>query len=258
VEPDCADVAESLSRGEALSAAALEHVKHCRVCSVSRRAERPADTDAVFAGIQASLGDEGVAGRIRSLPTGVRVFGAATWAALIVITTTVLRPRSAFGPVPTDRVLLVLSVLGLLLAVTLRLGLRPLQSPPIGRRGFIACFAAGLAIPVVFALLPAAGRPVDRLPGIAAARATVGCFVIGAVAGALLVGGMRLLDRGAHEARGSGLLAAIAGGLLGNAALELHCPITSHSHLLLGHATVGFALIAFYSLRAGRRARGAG
>jgi len=49
-------------------------------------------------------------------------------------------------------------------------------------------------------------------------------------------------------------VAAAAGGLAANLALELHCPIHAPAHLLLGHASVGFALTLVYGGLVLRRA----
>jgi hypothetical protein len=205
----------------------------------------------LFRRVQAAVGDEGVRGRIRSLPTGTRILGAVAWAALIVSVTSFVAPRSGFGPVPVHYVVLVLTVLATLLAVLIRWSVRPLQASPPERRGFVAAFAAGLAVPVLFAVITPPGAAFARNPVVGEPAAAIGCFVIGAFSGALLVFGLRLLDRGASSS--TGLTAAVAGGLLGNAALELHCPVTAPMHLLTGHASVGFALLLVMALL-GRRA----
>lgn len=84
--------------------------------------------------------------------------------------------------------------------------------------------------------------------------ATVACFLFGAVPGGLLVFALRALDRNAHGGTDVAILAAVGGGLAGNAALELHCPSAAPLHLLLGHATIGIALVVLYGVvrRSGR------
>lgn len=202
----------------------------------------------MFAAVQTAVHREhGVAARLRNLPSGLRLFAAVAWAALLVTLTTMATPRSAFGPVPIERITIVLTVLAALLALSLRLGLRPLQSRPPPRGLLLVSSLTGMFVPALFAALPS-GVHVESVAHVSAVRATVGCFLIGAVAGGLLIAGLRALDRGAHRSLGSALLAGAAGGLLGNAALELHCPITAPAHLFLGHVTVGVALLAGYAL----------
>lgn len=256
VVPDCADVAEAVSRGEPLSAEAQAHVSHCRVCQASRDAARPASGDALFARVEAAIGEErGLLARLRSLPTGLRVLGAVAWAVIIVLASTLATPRSAYGPVPAQYLVLAVTVLAILTALAVRLDLRPLQVVPSGHASVLGMIAVGLAVPVALAVLPAPGPQVTSLPGVGDTPAIVGCFLIGCGAGTLLILGLRALDRGAHRSPTNVLLAAAAGGLLGNAALELHCPITTTVHLLLGHATVGIALAAAYGIAALRLTR---
>jgi hypothetical protein len=54
------------------------------------------------------------------------------------------------------------------------------------------------------------------------------------------------LDRGRHGAWPGALTAAGAAGLTGILALELHCPLTHPTHLVVGHATVGSVLLLVY------------
>jgi hypothetical protein len=143
---------------------------------------------------------------------------------------------------PVDRVTLVLSVLGVLVALLVRLALRPLQAAPPSPGTVRVAAAAGLIVPVVFALTPP--DPISAslaAPGMLAA--TLSCFLFGALPGVLLVLVLRALDRNALRSSDAALIAAASGGLSGNAALELHCPSTAPLHLVLGHATVGAALV---------------
>jgi hypothetical protein len=245
-ELDCVDVREALVSGRPLSAAEAEHAAACPVCSQALP-QAGAGEAALFAAVEAAVQEErGLAAWLRNLPTMVRIFVGFDVAIALVTMMTLARPRWAYGPVPMERVTFAVSVLALLYVFVLRQALRPLQAPPANRRLVTAVFAAGLAVPLLFALFPPAG-PGDS--ALAAMRTAVSCFWFGAAPGALLVVALRLLDRGAHAVGDVALLAAVGGGLVGNAALELHCPSTAPLHLVLGHATVGVALVAFYAMR---------
>jgi hypothetical protein len=241
---------EALSLGQSLSDSARAHVAGCPVCGRRDADDGAAEgARALFAAVEAGVrSDGGPAGWLRSRPTTERVLLGAAWAALLVTAVAIEMPRSAFGPVPTARVVLVVTVLSALLALTLRLGLRALHTLPPSRRAVLVTFAAAFAAPFAFALLPAAGPAMAVGGSSGAVRASLGCFVIGAATGALLVVSLWALDRGAHRSRDIVLLAAAGGGLVGNAALELHCPATSPGHLLLGHASIGLVLAAAYLL----------
>jgi hypothetical protein len=246
---DCADVTESLSRGEPLSEGAAAHANGCPICSaLLRPTVAPTAEETLFAAVQTEVHEEhGVAARLRSLPSGLRVFAAAGWAALLVTATTLVTPRSAFGPIPFERVTVVIASLVALITLALWLGLRPLQTRPAPRRLLLVSSLSGMFAPALFAMFPLGAARVESVAHVGSLRATLGCFFIGAVAGGLLVAGLRALDRSEHRSWSSALLAAAAGGLLGNAALELHCPITAPAHLFLGHVTVGVALLAGYA-----------
>jgi hypothetical protein len=249
--PDCVDVREALSKGDILSAAAQAHADGCAVCAAFRAKTGPEleSPDALFAAIEASVKKErGPTGWLRSLPTEHRIAIASGFCVVLVALTAFATPRTAFGPLPMARVGMVMAVLAFLLVGVLRLGLRPLQALPVGRDAILTSFGLGLIVPILFALLPRIGAPVESIPNHTSCTATFGCFIIGAVPGALLLLALRALDRGAHQSIETALLAAVAGGLVGNAALELHCPITTHFHLLVGHATVGVALVLIYAI----------
>ena len=43
-------------------------------------------------------------------------------------------------------------------------------------------------------------------------------------------------------------MAAVVSGLVGNLALQLHCPITEHAHLLVGHAGLGIVVLLYAAM----------
>jgi hypothetical protein len=251
-EPDCVDVRESLFAGRPLSAAEAEHAATCPVCSRALGAaggaplEPPDDLFAELA--EAVRHERGFTAWLRALPTPVRLFAALDSAAVFVLAMVLARPRWAFGPVPLFRVVPVVAVLAAELGVVLWLVLRPLQAAPPNRKLVLGSIFAGLLVPVLFALVPPGARPAAAPPPPEMTTAIVACFLFGAVPGGLLVFALRALDRNAHGGTDVAVLAAVGGGLAGNAALELHCPSTAPVHLLLGHATLGIALVVLYGV----------
>jgi len=249
---NCVDVREARLRGTALTQEAAEHAEHCPVCCADAAdgvATSAEGLDDLFSGIEKRIGRErGITALLRSRSTPARLFIGAVWIAVLVTWCAVSMPRTRFAPIPVERFVLVLTVLSVLGAVLLRAGLRPAQTPAPSDRTVLLGVAAGLLFPVATAFLPAGLHAFDHYVQYTKTQATIGCFVIGAVTGALVVLLLRALDRTAHGTRGSSLLAAVTGGVAGNLALELHCPVTAPSHILLGHATVGLVLVLVYGL----------
>jgi hypothetical protein len=253
-EIDCVDVRESRFAGRPLSGAEAEHAASCPVCSRAQGDALPGLPGDLFAELENAVQrDRGFTGWLRGLPTPVRLVAAIDSAAVLVLAMVLVRPRWTFGPMPLFRVVPVVAVLALELGVVLWLVLRPLYAAPPNRRLVVGSIVAGLLVPVLFALVPAAA-PLGRPEPPDMTTATVACFLFGAVPGGLLVFALRALDRNAHGGTDVAILAAVGGGLAGNAALELHCPSAAPLHLLLGHATIGIALVVLYGVvrRSGR------
>lgn len=248
---NCVDVREARLRGAALSPEATEHARRCPICSADADddAEAAAGLDALFGGVAETLGREkGVIAWLRSRSTPVRLLLGAVWMSALAVLFGLGIPRTRFAPVPVERVTVVLGVLAVLAAVLLRVGLRPTQAPAPNDRSILLAIVTGLLLPVAAAFLPPGAHAFDHYVQYTRTQATIGCFVIGGITGALAVFMLRALDRTAHDSRPASVLAAVTGGIAGNLALELHCPVTSPAHLLMGHATVGFLLVLLYGL----------
>jgi hypothetical protein len=248
---DCADVKEARIRGEALDAAMHEHVASCPWCSAGERAVAgPGIDDAVFASLERSIAaEQGVGAWLKSRSTEMRLSLAAAVALGVSLLFFAIAPRSKYGPVAIERVLLTVSVFAVLVLAVARVVLRPFQAPEATRRALWLAGIGALAVPVLFALLPA-GESFAHLPHHVAFGT---CFFGGLATGAVFVAALHLLHREHRAARSTALLAAAAGGLAGNLALELHCPITTSEHLLASHASVGFALVlGIWLVRRGR------
>lgn len=250
---DCIDIKEARLRGEPLPAEAALHLTSCPVCSENRltQGELPEPLDTLLAGVEGEIAREhGPIPWLRSRPTPVRVGLAGGVILVTALLTLLLTPRTNFAPLPVLRVVLAVTVLSVLVLAVVRLGLRPLQTPQPRPTAVTFALIVALGVPVLFSVLPTTevARVDVPVPGVPQSVAIGVCFAFGAFVAALLVMSLRILDRGAHESRVSALLAAAAGGLAGNLALELHCPVTNPAHLLSGHATIGFVFVAAYAL----------
>jgi hypothetical protein len=246
---NCVDVREARLRGAELSPEATEHARACPVCSAAADEDGGAtsELEELFQGVQAKVANEkGVMAWARSRSTTTRLLVAASSVAALVALSAVGIPRTRFAPIPVERFVVVFGALAVLAAILLRVGLRPAHAPAPPDRSILVAIAAGLLLPIATALLPAGAHPFDHYVQYTKTQAMVGCFVIGAFTGVLVVLVLRALDRHAHDSRPAGVLAAVTGGVAGNLALELHCPVTAPAHLLLGHATVGLMLVLAY------------
>ncbi len=252
---DCPELRNELlaGGGKAISAAARAHAETCSVCgllladdgAMARRLGAappvPMDADLELAAMQRLMGGErGLRASLRGARTAARV-GVVFLVALVVAGAVLsLRPRADLDVYPHYRLVAGTLALSLAAVVGLWIFVRPLSRPPVGRVQLAAAAALGVVLPFTLAALPQAhrllevslaGAGTDLLP-----RA-VGCLAIGLAVSAPVLAAAWLVDRGGRGAA-PWSFAAIAGGLVGNLALELHCPLTGRMHLLLSHAWV--------------------
>jgi hypothetical protein len=257
---ECTDIRARLLQGGDLGPAAAAHAAECPACAalladggrVARLLGHPeharVDVDAALATAEAAMAREvGVRARLRSASTRVRLSMMGLAGASVALAFLVLRPRPDLAAYPRGR--LALSVVLLLAAtgVGMRMFARPLYLPSTERRRSLAILGAALALPFVLAALPQAhGLPVS-LGGTGddlLARALV-CVRTGLMAAAPVALTLWLVDRGTAP----WVLGAVTAGVTGTLALELHCPLTSPAHLLLGHATIApIAMLAALAL----------
>jgi hypothetical protein len=194
------------------------------------------DLTALEKAVRADLERErGAIAWLRSRSTPVRLGLSLGFAALVALATLFVAARHDLAVYPLARLVLTLGWFFVAAGACAWLALRPayLPRPSIGVVVAVAAFA--LLGPVLAAILPEVHT--NDVGG----HAPI-CFAIGTIAGAVALLLARALDRGAHAA-GQLVLAAAAAGLVGNLALALHCPVNHPAHLLLGHATVPFALV---------------
>ncbi|HEX4475322.1 MAG TPA: hypothetical protein VH142_09615 [Polyangiaceae bacterium] len=253
---DCVDIKEAVLRGESLSWEAAQHVAGCPVCSLALSEQQTTGSDeSLFTDIRRAIDEErGVRAWLRSRSTNVRLTLGAGWALALVALVALLTPRTHYAPMPFAAVVVVLAVLSALGAVVLRLELHPLQAPEPSIGVVAACFAAVLVAPAVLAFAPVPQAALfDHYTEFSPPQAAFGCFFIGVMTGVLVVAGLRALDRRTSHSRTGVLVQAAAGGVAGNLALELHCPITRPSHIVFAHATVSLVLLALYEFLPRRR-----
>ena len=211
------------------------------------------DSNSVFAALEEDIAAErGVRAWLRSRPTWQRV-GLAMLVALaipgLVLSTWARVDLPLF---PRGRLALDLATLVVAALPALWLALRPLYLPRLPSWTTVAVIATAVAaaaliasLPPAHALHPASLRGVgeELIP-----RAAT-CFIFGNIFALPIFVALFLLDR--RPALDSAAL--IFAGLVGNIALELHCPMVSPAHLLAGHFTVPLLLALLASLLLWRR-----
>ena len=266
---ECADVRDALARGEEPQGPRLDaHLRRCQACSelldgggtlgrelgeLRSAAVLPAtDVGALFGELERGLDRERrLAGRLRSLPTPVRIGLALLALMLLGGVVLALRRRVDFDVYPMQRLVPALGAYALLIVATLRVALRPLHVAALPLRYRLGIAIAAVILPFFVAAAPAAhslhpaslgGTAADLVP-----RA-LQCFAFGTALALPALCLLWALDRGGHGSWPPALAAAGAAGLTGILALELHCPLTHPAHLVAGHATVGAALVVSYGL----------
>jgi hypothetical protein len=240
----CAPVHRAIREGRAADADVRAHAETCEACAIlleddgelGRALEGSGGApgvgaDAVLARIDA---DTGPRATLRRAPAAARAgfVGVVGTCAVVGANLGGLRPDLAVYPV--ERMVGALVALALSAAVVLWIAMRPLHRPPLPRGVVPAALALALAVPLALALLP---DPVGGPPPPHAAA--LGCFALGSGSGLLVFGLLRALDRRSRAPWWQVALSAGALGLVGNLAVQLHCPATHPEHLLLGHASVG-------------------
>lgn len=160
--------------------------------------------------------------------------------------------RADYSAYPEWRMALVLFCLAGAGLLGIAVSFRPLWKPRGVWLGLMPWLLATL--PVLLAALPVAatGHPESLLgaeesPLLRAGR----CLLFGTSLTVPLLFAWRFLDRRQGQDPMRNRVAALAATGFANAALQLHCPLTGHSHLLLGHAGLAVAgwLLALGALR---------
>jgi len=198
----------------------------------------------LWSSLERSLGSEvGPRAWLRSRPTHLRVALLVVAGALGVASAAAkLRPDFDGYPAASLATWLVLYGLAALAAVRLLLP-RPGQATVTDGKKGVALLVA-LLLPLLYAvglMVPAASTSGGD-DGALFLRHAFGCFSYGAALSLPILLVAWALERHDRLPLGNALLAGGLAGLVANLALLFHCPMSQHSHLLLGHATIGFVL----------------
>jgi hypothetical protein len=145
---------------------------------------------------------------------------------------------------PTGRLALECAAYAVLIVLTIFAAVRSEAMPLLSRTKALALVAVGLVAAVVLATLPAPHTLPIHLVGHSPSPAfPTGspCMYLGLLLGIPVYAVLRLVDRGSPL---SSVLAASTAGLVANLVLQVHCPVTSVGHRLVGHASIGPILLA--------------
>lgn len=201
--------------------------------------------------------ERGLVATLRALPTSQRLAGIVLASLAVTVLAWLMMPRADMDHYPRGRMLITLGALfGLTVAANLRL-LRPLHLPKPPAWTGAVLLLAGIAAPIVLAVVPLTAFGHEEFAAGEGGAFAVGCFKclsFGAVLGlpVLLLAG--LMRRANVDGAAIVALGGVAAGLTGNLTLQVHCPIVDTGHLLLGHASLLFILIAAILLwRSGKR-----
>ncbi len=247
----CSSVRDALLAGRPLSEADDQHVEACELClelvadgllteGLCGEVTATVDVEAMLGGVRAAVKQDQTGWRaaLRRLPTSQRMGIALGVAALVMIGVGLGRRRVDFELYPAVRMWGVLVLFALVAVRGLLLSMRPAWRNAVDelRRPVLL----GLALPFVLAVLPvaheahAASIVADKF----AMRAMV-CFGYGTAMAAFSGAGWWLVNREVRPDPITWMLAALGLTVVGNVALQLHCPITDPMHLLVSHATLG-------------------
>lgn len=198
--------------------------------------ETPPDLDALFHDLREQVRSAASpVARIREQPAWRRrLFGLAL-ALTIVVGAGVSKLRPDIGDYPPLLLAAYLVSLSVLLCLAIHIGLRPvhqLELPRVARAGLLLTVVAAT---VTLAVVPGMHAHAIAPPAPWALTSHVpACLGYGFLVGIPVYAALRLLAR---DSAGR-LMAAAAAGLVGNLALELHCPVGGPQHLVLGHVGV--------------------
>jgi hypothetical protein len=268
---ECSDVHAAIRAGRTNDEVVQAHAGRCEACAELLAAEglvARALTDAERGSSRADAildrvrTDRSLRGALARMSTSARRWLVACALVFPALGVVWYAPRGDLAAYPSLRMF---GVLGLLGAAALALSpvvLRPLHRGAPHLRA--ARLVLALTIPLLVGAFPqaATGHPAS-VPDVALLPAALGCFVVGTAIAACVFVVLALTERRGRAPIGwvaaATALAAIAGAL----ALQITCPVTAPSHLVVGHGLVGAVwasalvtlVVAWRSLSGGDAAR---
>jgi hypothetical protein len=261
----CGDIRDAILRGEALADADLRaHLSSCSACALlaespdafaravrTAESDAPIDLDALLARVKSSLaGERGARGWLRSRPTWMRR-SISIAASTILSLFGLVAVRPDLGAYPPWRMAITLGAFIVPLLFTIVLSLRPAYRPALKTEIILASSVASLGIVLLLSVLPPAHEAHAATIAMAAADGGGGampCFFIGVLVSLPVLAIARVLDHRATKM--VVVLSAVAAGLTANVTLQLHCPATAPTHLLLGHFSVALVVVVVVALLA--------
>ena len=244
----CDAVRDSLRASSALPSALLEHVGSCELCTAATHAELPVAPWGAQSVPLPSLADErGIRAWLREQPTRSRLLIAIGLAAAVPLFWLLAGRRVDFGVYPVGRLSLDLALLLAPMVLTFPLVFRPLHRRAVPQWVGPALVFSAVAAVAVLVTMPAAhwAHPASQL-GVGDDRnaRALACFMTGAGSAGPVLVGLWVLSRRGQPLWRLGTLAAVLAGMVGGLSVFIHCPLTSPTHLVLGHATVMLPFVA--------------
>ena len=182
--------------------------------------------------------EQGLLSSLRSLRTPYRIGLVIAAVVLVTVASLVTTPRADIAAYPTGRMVLTLALLGMAAGAAAARLLRPVHAPPPNVWVSRALLVVGVLTPCLLALIPLHHDGAPAGAGSAFVANCGRCLGFGGALGLPVL----LLALWARRTRVDGAAVAVLGGvtagLAGNLALQVHCPITDPSHLLVGHVTL--------------------
>ena len=192
--------------------------------------------------------ETGTVAKLRALPTWQRVAIVLVLAGGITAFAALATPRADFGHYPVAHMTIVLTLLfALTVGAGLRL-LRPLHKPPAPLWTGRLLLALGIFTPFIISVIPidyvghAAGEGAAFFAGCGK------CLGFGGALGLPILIAAFAVRRVRVDGPAIAALGGVAAGLTGNLTLQLHCPITDPTHLIIGHGMLLLVLGAAAAL----------
>lgn len=184
----------------------------------------------------------GLVARLREQPTVVRVLLAMGVAMLVsAVLALSIGPREDFAEVTVVRYVVAMSGLAVLALASFAVSLRGVHRRPLGPWAWVV-IGLTLVVPFVLAAIPSIWVPAGVV--IEPTDTGYGCTALGILTGGLISVPAFLMQRASVPAVARACAAVAAGGVVAFGLLELHCPSRDVTHLVVGHAAVGAALVA--------------